>query len=107
MSTMDRPLPPPPSGWRRKRALFVAAAEVFAGSVAFAMPIVRRWARAEFVADASRLRFGDVVRGDLERDVSVQGRVVAALHPTLFSPVQGTVTLLVRPGIGVKKGEPL
>ena len=106
-TTMDRPIPPPPRAWRRKRALLVAGAVVLAASVAFAMPLVRRWARAEFVADASRLRFGDVVRGDLERDVSVQGRVVAALHPTLFSPVQGTVTLLVRSGTEVKKSDPL
>jgi len=106
-TTMDRPIPPGPRGWRRKRVLALIGTAALAGSVALAMPMVRRWARAEFVVDAGQLRIGEVVHGDLERDISVQGRVVAALHPTLFSPVQGTVTLLVRPGIGVKKGEPL
>jgi len=41
------------------------------------------------------------------RDASAQGKVVAALHPTLFSPSQGIVTLLVKAGANVKKGEVL
>ncbi|WP_394822346.1 efflux RND transporter periplasmic adaptor subunit [Pendulispora albinea] len=104
---MDRPIEPAMRTWRRKRALWAALAIALAASVALAMPMVRRWARAERVVDASLLRMGEVVRGDLERDVSVQGRVVAALHPTLYSPVQGTAALLVRAGTEVKKGQPL
>jgi len=38
-------------------------------------------------------------------DVSAQGRVVAALHPTLFSPAQGTVALAVKAGTQVRKGQ--
>jgi len=57
--------------------------------------------------DASTLSFGVVVRGDLVRDISVQGRVVAALHPTLISPAQGVVTLRTKAGSVVRKGDVL
>jgi HlyD family secretion protein len=39
-----------------------------------------------------------VVRGDLEREVSVQGRIVAAFHPSTFSPASGIVSLRVQAG---------
>ncbi len=68
-------------------------------------PAARRWARADRAIDANRLRVADVVRGDLERDVSAQGRIVAALHPTLFSPAQGIVALDVKAGSAVKQGQ--
>jgi HlyD family secretion protein len=56
---------------------------------------------------AARLRFATVIRGDLVYDVSVQGRVVAANHPRLYSPEPGIVTLRVRPGEGVESGQVL
>ena len=39
-----------------------------------------------------------VERGTLIRDVSVQGRVVAAISPTLYSAASGTITLNVEAG---------
>src|SRR4029078_3358026 len=71
----------------------------------FSVPLLRRWAMSERSVEASRLRFATVVRGDLERDVAAQGRIVAALHPTLFSPAQGIVALTAKAGSVVKKGE--
>jgi HlyD family secretion protein len=50
---------------------------------------------------------GTVSRGDLLRDVSVQGRIIAADHPTLVSPVEGIVSLLVRAGDVVRQGDTL
>jgi HlyD family secretion protein len=72
-----------------------------------AVPALSRWVRAERAIEASRIRVGTVSRGDLERDVSAQGRIVAALHPTLFSPAQGIVVLAVKAGTTVKKGQDL
>src|SRR5262245_3972435 len=74
---------------------------------ALLFPAARRWARADRSIEASRVRVGEVVRGDLERDVTAQGRIVAALHPTLFSPAQGIVSLSVKAGSEVKKGQVL
>jgi HlyD family secretion protein len=105
-ATMDRPIRR--RRWTARRiAWLVAGAALLAAGLVLLVPIARRWARAETVVDASRLRLAEVTLGDLERDVAVQGRVVAALHPTLYSPAQGIVTLLVRPGAEVTKGQPL
>jgi HlyD family secretion protein len=48
-----------------------------------------------------------VTRGTLVRDTSAQGRIVASLHPTLFSPAPGIVALAVKAGSEVRKGQPL
>lgn len=75
--------------------------------LAFAFPAIRRWSRADRAVDAATLRFGTVTRGDLLRDISVQGRVVASLSPTLFSAGQGIVSLRTRAGAQVKQGDVL
>ena len=58
----------------------------------------QRWFDAEASFDRSRLRFGEVTRGTLVRELSVEGKVVAASYPTLYSPAQGTIRLLVKAG---------
>jgi HlyD family secretion protein len=68
---------------------------------------VSRWLAAERSIDVSRVRIAEVVRGDLERDLSVQGRIVAAFHPTTFSPAAGIVRLQVRAGEVVDEGRVL
>ena len=100
---MDRPI----AAGRTPRATALIAVSIAAvlilGVVLF--PSVRRWFRAERAVDATALRFAVVTRGDLQRDISVQGRVVAALRPTLFSPGQGIVSLRTRAGAQVRKGD--
>jgi HlyD family secretion protein len=102
---MDRPV-------NRKRAMprrYLLAAAVLV-PLALGLTLwrpVTRWFSAERTIDAKRLRTADVVRGDLERDVAVQGRVVAAFHPTLFSPARGIVRLQVRAGDTVEQGRVL
>ena len=56
---------------------------------------------------AERIRIGTVKRGDFVRDLSIQGRVVAAISPKLYSPAQGTITFLVDPGDTVIQGQTL
>jgi HlyD family secretion protein len=88
--------------------MLIAAGVVGVLSVAVLLfPSVRRWVRAEKAVDATSLRFGTVQRGDLLRDVSVQGRVVASLHPTLFSSGQGIVSLRTKAGSQVRRGDVL
>ncbi len=70
-------------------------------------PSVRRWTRAERSVDATTLRIATVTRGELLRDIVVQGRVVASLHPTLFSPGQGIVSLHTKAGAQAKQGDVL
>jgi HlyD family secretion protein len=105
-SAMDKAIEQP-KGLTRRRAVILAVAGVLLLAAAIAFPALRRWAQTDRSVEASRLRFADVVRGDLERDVAAQGRIVAALHPTLFSPAQGIVALAVKAGTVVKKGQEL
>ena len=64
--------------------------------------ISKQWVNAYTQSSTSvekdRLRIAKVSRGDFIRDVSVQGRVIAATRPTLFSPAVGTIELMVRSG---------
>jgi HlyD family secretion protein len=105
-SAMDKPVEKA-RGISPRVLIAGALAAAFLVSVVLAIPVLRRWARADRAVSAATLRVAEVTRGDLERDVSAQGRIVAALHPTLFSPAQGTVSLGVKAGTQVKKGQVL
>ncbi len=70
-----------------------------------AMPAVQRWANASVSVPADRVRTATVQRGNLVRDVSVQGRVVAAVSPTLYASAAGTITLVVEAGEPVVEGQ--
>jgi len=71
------------------------------------VPVVGRWASATVTVPSERLRIASVERGDLVRDVAVQGRVVAAVSPTLYAPAAGTITLRVEAGATVEAGQVL
>jgi HlyD family secretion protein len=75
--------------------------------VLWAAPAVQRWAGSSVTVPLERLRLARVELGDLVRDVSVQGRVVAAVSPTLFAPAGGTITLEVAAGNEVIEGQVL
>ncbi len=51
------------------------------------------------------LRFATVERGDVRREVAVQGRIVTANSPALFAPAAGSVHLMVKPGDSIEQGQ--
>jgi HlyD family secretion protein len=105
-STMDRPVGDRPTTMRRWWALFaVAAILVIAGFLL--APSINRWARSETSVPRSQIRLGTVLRGDLVREVAVDGRVIAASHPTAFSPAQGIVSVAVDAGEVVEQDQVL
>jgi HlyD family secretion protein len=69
--------------------------------------VLSNWLSAEASVSSDRIRTSVVSRGDLIRDLNVQGRVVAAVSPTLYTPATGTVTLEVQPGDVVTIGQVL
>ncbi len=71
------------------------------------MPSIQRWAQAEESISADRLRLAQVTRGDFIRDMTVQGRVVAAVSPTLYASQAGTITFMVESGDSVIAGQEL
>ena len=105
-SSMDRPVDRG-RGPSRKTKLWLAVAVAAILVMAVLFPSIRRWAQSETSIATSRIRIGTVTRGDLVRDVSVEGRIVAAFHPTLFSPAPGIVRLSVKPGEVVTEGQEL
>lgn len=70
-------------------------------------PAVARWSSASEAVAKDRVRTAVVTRGDFTRDISVLGRVVAAVSPTVYAPADGTITLLIEAGHEVKDGQPL
>ncbi|WP_100642970.1 efflux RND transporter periplasmic adaptor subunit [Alteromonas facilis] len=70
-------------------------------------PAISAWSQSGATVPLDRVRIATVTRGDLQRDLSVQGRVVAAVSPTLYSPAGGTITLHVEAGDTVSLGQTL
>ena len=75
--------------------------------IVFVAPSVKRWANATVSVPFERVRTATVTRGDLVRDVSVQGRVVAAVRPTLYATAPGTISLQAEAGERVIAGQVL
>lgn len=73
----------------------------------FLAPTVSRWSQAQESVSGERLRTAVVRRGDFVRDISVQGRVIAAVSPTLYATQSGTITFEVESGDSVHSGQTL
>lgn len=94
-----------PGPWRKLR--WLTPLLVFIALLVLLSNAISTWLNAEASVSADRIRTAVVNRGDLIRDLNVQGRVVAAVSPTLYSPATGTMTLDVLPGDAVKTGQVL
>ena len=106
ISVMDKPVEKA-KGLSRGMWIAVIGGVMALAAVLFAIPTIRRWSRAERSISAAQVRIGEVTRGELIRDTSADGKVVAAMHPTLFTPSAGIVALAVKAGDAVKKGQVL
>ena len=87
---------------KRRPLLLIAGG---AAALVAAVMLLSGWFGSSRSVDAARLRIAEVTRGILVRDASVNGRVVAAVSPTLYAPASSTVTLKIRAGDAVKKGD--
>ena len=96
-----------PKSNRNRRIVGGGVVLLMLALVWLAVPVVTRWANATVTVPLDRLRVATVMRGDLVRDVSVQGRVVAAVSPTLYAPAAGSITLEVEGGASVEQGQVL
>ena len=91
----------------RKTILGVAAAMVIVIALVFAWPNLTRLFSADQTISQVQLRFAKVQVGNLQRDVSVQGKVIVANSPTLYAPSSGIVSLQIKAGDNVKNGQVL
>jgi HlyD family secretion protein len=69
------------------------------------VPAMSRWQQSEMSVSLSRVRLDSVKTAPFIRDVSVQGKVVAAVSPKLYAPAEGTVSFFAEAGTEVKKGD--
>jgi len=92
---------------RRPKYTFWLIAVIILIALWFFLPGMQTWTSADRSFDRSKLRFDTVGRGDLVSDITVEGRIVASSYPTLYSPAEGRVTLTVKAGQTVTKGEVL
>src|SRR5580658_687723 len=92
--------------WRRYPKILLSVGAVIAALILLTVYLVR-YAGAGVSVDRSRLSIAGVERGSFVRDVAADGQVVAAVSPTLYANVPGTVTLEVHAGDAVAKGQVL
>src|SRR6185369_9162542 len=91
----------------RRWVLLGASAAAVLAALIFVVPTVARLLSSGVAVRSDSLRIAEVKRGTLTRDVSAQGKVVAAASPTLYATAAGTVTLAVRAGDKVEKDQVL
>jgi HlyD family secretion protein len=103
-SAQDTVVTPAPRRRWLRWGLAAAAAAIARGAIAM---LLSGWHAGTATVDASRLRIATVSVGTLVRDAAVNGRVVAAVSPTLYAPAASTVTLKVHAGDTVKNGDVL
>lgn len=93
---------PAKSALRRYLPAFAIAAIGLALTFGFFQSIGQS---ASLVLPRNQMQFATVQRGDLVRDIAVQGRIVAANAPTLYSQETGQVQLFKQPGEAVTLGD--
>jgi HlyD family secretion protein len=104
-SAQDRPLPA--RSPRVRRLAWMAGSAVLLIALAVAMSGTRRLFSADASVSATRLVIAEVERGPFVRDIAAEGKVVAAVSPTLYAANAGAATLKVHAGDKVSKGQVL
>ena len=90
---------------RRRWILVGASGAAVLAALIFVVPTVARLLSAGTAVRSDSVRIAEVKRGTLTRDVSAQGKVVAAASPTLYATAPGTVTLAAQAGDKVEKNQ--
>lgn len=104
-SAQDKHLTPPARLWQGP-AFLVGGVALIAAMVLGLPALARMFASGQSVG-ISRLSLAEVKYGPLTRDIAGEGKVVAAVSPTLYAGNAGTVTLAVQAGDEVRKGQVL
>lgn len=101
-SSQDAVMSAPPGQRNKKVAIWGSLVLLV---LAACVLLFNAWRNSDHSVNAARLRIAEVGRGTLIRDAAVNGRVVAAISPTLYSTTVATVTLKANAGDTVKKGD--
>ena len=104
-SAQDRMVEVKPN--RKRRLILLGVGIAVLALLAWLAPGIGRLFSASASVSSSRLAFATVERGPFVRDIAAEGKVVAAVSPTLYATYGGAVTLQVHAGDTVKKGQVL
>jgi len=91
----------------KRRVLLIGVGVAVVALLALFGPRIGRLFSADASVSSSRLAFATVERGPFVRDIAAEGKVVAAVSPTLYATYGGAVALKVHAGDEVKKGQVL
>ncbi len=92
--------------WQQSKRIGLWGGLAAAGLVA-AVLTLSAWRSSSQSVSMARLRIAPVTHGTLMRDALVNGKIIAAVSPTLYASSAGTVALKVKAGDSVKKGDVL
>jgi len=92
---------------RKRRLILLGGGVAVLALLAWLAPGIGRLFSASASVSSSRLAFATVERGTFVRDIAAEGKVVAAVSPTLYATSGGAVTLKVHAGDTVKIGQVL
>ena len=92
---------------KKKLGIYAAIGVVVLALLVWLVPGALRLFSAGSSVSASRLQIASVERGSFVRDIAADGRVVAAVSPTLYANAAGAVVLQVHAGDKVAKGQVL
>lgn len=92
---------------RKRQLILLGAGVIVLGLLAWLAPGIGRLFSASASVSSSRLAFATVERGLFVNDIAAEGKVVAAVSPTLYATSGGAVTLQVHAGDTVKIGQVL
>ena len=104
-SAQDRMVEVKPN--RKRRLILLGGGVLVLLLLVWLAPGIGRLFSASSSVSSTRLSFADVERGPFVRDIAAEGKVVAAVSPTLYATYGGAVTLQVHAGDTVKKGQAL
>ncbi len=92
---------------RKRQLILLGVGVLVVGMLVAFAPGIGRMFSASASVSSSRLSFATVERGLFVRDIAAEGKVVAAVSPTLYATSGGAVTLQVHAGDTVKVGQVL
>lgn len=71
----------------------------------YIIPIIKNWTNVDISIPYNRVRVSTAEYGDFTRDISVQGRVIAANKPSMYNSSDGIIVYKVKAGDEVVTGQ--
>ncbi|MBT1063202.1 efflux RND transporter periplasmic adaptor subunit [Bowmanella sp. Y26] len=94
-----------PKGLKRSWLIAGGVLLICVGTLVVTAPALSSLFGADMTIARERVRFAVVEQGDMQRDIAVQGRIVASNSPTLYARSGGIVSLFIKAGDKVEQGQ--